>query len=257
MARSAVVSTLAGTGVRGYQDGEGNAAKFRRPWGVAVDEDGNVIVADTYNSRIRKISPQGLVSTLAGTGVRGHRDGEGAAAQFKSPSGVAVDREGNVFVADYDNHRIRKISPQGLVSTLAGTGVAGHRDGEGIAAQFNCPRGVAVDGEGNVIVADFVNKCIRRISPQGLVSTLAGTGVEGHRNGEGTAAQFNEPSGVAVDGEGNVIVADYINNRIRRISPQGLVSTLAGTGGRGYQDGEGTAAQFAGPWGVAVDGDGN
>eukprot|EP00959_Pyramimonas_sp_CCMP1952_P144047 3015586-Pyramimonas_sp.AAC.1 len=148
MAISAVVSTLAGTGVPGYQDGEGNAAKFAGPQGVAVDGDGNVIVAEFYNNRIRKISPQGLVSTLAGTGERGHRDGVGNAAKFKNPSGVAVDWEGNIFVAEYGNDRIRKISSQGVVSTLAGSGVQGFRDSIA-GAQFNNPWGVAVDREGN------------------------------------------------------------------------------------------------------------
>eukprot|EP00976_Prorocentrum_cordatum_P086915 1186699-Prorocentrum_minimum.AAC.2 len=203
MANSAVVSTLGGTGEEGYRDGEGNAAQFYNPYGVAVDGDGN-----------------GLVSTLAGTGKKGHRDGEGTVAQFRSPRGVAVVHGDNsVIVADMDNNRIRKISPQGLVSTLAGTGARGHRDGEGTAvAQFNGPVGVEVDGEGNIIVADLSNNRIRKISPQGLVSTLAGTGEEGRRDGEGTTAQFNFPNDVAVDREGNVIVADTLNHRIRKIS---------------------------------------
>jgi DNA-binding beta-propeller fold protein YncE len=222
-----------------------------------VDGDGNVIVGDTGNRRIRKITPQGLVSTLAGTGEKGHQDGEGTVARFNTPCGVAVDGDGNVIVGDTRNHRIRKITPQGHVSTLAGTGEMGHEDGEGTVARFNMPCGVSVDGDGNVIVADRDNHRIRKITPLGLVSTLAGNGEEGHQDGEGTVAQFDFPQGVAVDGEGNVIVADRDNHRIQKITPHGHVSTLAGTGEVGHQDGEGTVAQFDDPCGVAVDGGGN
>jgi hypothetical protein len=223
-----------------------------------VDGVGNVIVADTHNHRIRMITPQGYVSTLAGTGERGHLDEEGTVAQFAYPGGVAVDGDGNVIVADQDNHRIRKITPQGHVSTLAGTGVRGHRDGKGTAAQFYQPNGVAVDGDGNVIVADTSNYLIRKITPQGHVLTLAGTGARGHRDGEGTVAQFDQPWGIAVDGDGNVIVADKCNHRIRKITPQGHVSTLAGTDVRGHRDGDPVdSPQLNGPTGVAVDQNGN
>eukprot|EP00959_Pyramimonas_sp_CCMP1952_P004120 86475-Pyramimonas_sp.AAC.1 len=243
MAKSVVVWTLSGTGEWGHRDGEGNAAQFAGPWGVAVDGGGNDIAAGSG------VHPGGY--------WQGHRDGEGNTAQFNYPCGVAVDREGNVFVADLGNDRIRKISPQGVVSTLAGTGVAGFRDSIA-SAQFNRPWGVAVDWEGNVFVGDSNNHCIRKISPQGLVSTLAGTGVAAHRDGEGNAgAQFNHPYGVAVDWEGNVIVADTSNLRIRKISTQGIVSTLSGTGKKGFRDGEGNAARFNRPFGVAVDGGGN
>eukprot|EP00959_Pyramimonas_sp_CCMP1952_P431436 9035876-Pyramimonas_sp.AAC.1 len=157
-----------------------------------------------------------IVSTLAGTGAsEGYRDGtlNDTDIKFTQPCGVVVDRAGNVIVADRNNHRIRKISPQGLVSTIAGTGESGYRDGAGTArARFHRPNGVAVDRDGNVIVADMNNHCIRMISPQGLVSTLAGTGVEGHRDGAGAAAQFNTPIGVTVDRGGNVIVADVDNH---------------------------------------------
>jgi len=146
------VSVVAGTRISGHQDGEGNVAKFNQPFGVAVDKDGNIIVADAQNNRIRKITPQAQVSTLAGTGKQGYRDGEGTVAQFYLPCGVAVDGDGNVIVGDTMNNCIRKITPQGHVSTLAGTGERGHQDGEANAAQFYRPQGVAVDGGGNVIV---------------------------------------------------------------------------------------------------------
>jgi sugar lactone lactonase YvrE len=256
------VSTLAGTGVRGIGDGEGTVAMFNKPKGVAVDEDGNVIVADTDNHLIRKITTQGQVSTLAGTGEKGFRDGVGTVAQFDSPSGVAVDGDVNVVVTDTDNNRIRKITPDGQVSTLAGSGygptAVGHQDGEGTAALFNYPFGVAVDEGGNIIVADKGNHCIRLITPQGHVSTLAGTGEEGCQNGEGTVAQFYFPTGVAVDGGGNIIVADEGNDCIRLITSQGQVSTLAGTCQGDHEDEDATSdILFRQPSGVAVDGDGN
>jgi DNA-binding beta-propeller fold protein YncE len=253
------VSTLAGTGKEGHRDGEGNVSKFSHPNGVAVDGDGNLIVADEYNHCIRKVTPQGQVSTLAGTaGEKGYRNGEGAVAQFHYPCGVAVDGDGNIIVADEYNDRIRKITPQGHVSTLAGTGGVSHRDGEGTVAQFNKPNGVAVDGNGNIIVADSFNNCIRKITQQGHVSTLAGTSFRGHRDGEGTGAHFNWPTGVAVDRDGTVIVTDRDNHCIRKITPQGQVSTLAGTGEKGHEDGDRVSlAQFNQPVGVAVDENGN
>eukprot|EP00959_Pyramimonas_sp_CCMP1952_P287706 6016755-Pyramimonas_sp.AAC.1 len=155
-----MVSTLAGTGNAGYQDGDGTAAQFNGPGGVAVDRDGNVIVADLQNDCIRTISPHGLVSTLAGTGEEGYRDGDSTDAQFNGPCEVAVDGAGNVIVAELGNF-IRKISPQGVVSTLAGNGKSGYRDGYSAAAQFNGPYGIAVDGHDNIIMSDKNNHCIR------------------------------------------------------------------------------------------------
>jgi DNA-binding beta-propeller fold protein YncE len=223
-----------------------------------VDGDGNIILADNFNHRIRKITPQGHVSTLAGTGKEGDRDGEGTIAQFKCSCEVAVDGDGNIIVADCYNDRIRKITPQGHVSTLAGTGQQGYGDLEGIVAQFNGPCGIAVDGDGNIIVVDNINCCIRKITPQSHVSTLAGTGEEGQQDREGTVAQFFQPCGLAMDRDGNVVVADAENHHIRKITPQGHVSTLAGKGDSwGHEDGEGKFAVFNGPSGVAVDENGN
>ena len=251
------VTTLAGSGAYGYADGTGTSAQFSYPSGVAVDGAGNVYVGDTYNQRIRKISPLGVVSTLAGSGTPGYADGPGTSAQFADPFGVAVDGAGNVYVADTDNQRIRKISPLGVVTTLVGSGTPGYADGTGTSAQFNRPRGVAVDGAGNVYVGDTYNHRIRKISPTGVVSTLAGSGTLGYADGPGTSAQFKYPYSVAVDGIGNVYVADPYDHRIRKISPTGVVSTLAGSGTLGYADGAGAAAQFSYPFGVAVDGAGN
>ena len=211
------VSTLAGTGTQGYQDGDDTEAKFDQPTGVAVDAKGIVYVADFSNNRIRKITSGGEVDTLAGTGTAGSKDGAGTSAQFNEPTGVALDAEGNVYVADFSNNRIRKITSGGEVDTLAGTGTAGSADGDDTAAQFYTPTGVAVDSSGNVYVADSDNHLIRKITPEGVVSTLAGSGTEGSKDGAGTSAQFNYPTDVAVDSSGNVYVADYSNHLIRKI----------------------------------------
>jgi prepilin-type N-terminal cleavage/methylation domain-containing protein len=251
-----VVSTLAGSGTAGFSDGTGTAAQFNRPYGVAVDSSGTVYVADNGNQSIRKITPAGVVSTLAGSGTAGFSDGTGTAAQFDTPLGVAVDASGTVYVADGNNRRIRKISPAGVVSTLAGSGTLGFSDGTGTAAQFYIPYGVAVDASGTVYVADTFNYRIRKISPAGVVSTLAGSGTSGSSDGTGAAAQFYYPGSVAVDNSGTVYVADIGNNRIRKISPAGVVSTLAGST-PGVADGTGTAAQFYAPTGVAVDSSGS
>ncbi len=248
-----VVSTLAGS-TYGYFDGIGAAAQFYGPRGVAVDAAGNVYVADSGNNRIRKITAAGEVTTLAGQSTAGTTDATGIAAQFNTPRGVAVDVVGNVYVADTGNHRIRKITPVGAVSTLAGS-TGGYLDATGTAAQFNLPAGVAVDTAGNVYVADTENHRIRKITAAGVVTTLAG-GLPGTTDATGTAAQFNTPTGVAVDTAGNLYVADYINHRIRKITPAGVVSTLAGST-LGYLDGIGAAAQLYGPLGVAVDAAGN
>ena len=243
-----VVTTLAGS-VAGSADGTGSAAQFNNPRGVAVDAAGTVYVGDTANYSIRKITPAGVVTTMAG-GTLGTADGTGSAAQFNIPSGVVVDSSGTVFVADAGNHRIRKITPAGVVTTLAGS-VAGSADGTGSAAQFYYPRYVAVDSAGMVYVADTSNQRIRKITPAGVVTTFAGSS-QGYADGTGTAAQFNAPGGVAIDTSGTVYAADLNNQRIRKITPAGVVTTLAGST-QGYADGTGTAAKFWTPYGVAVD----
>jgi hypothetical protein len=255
-AQAATVTTLAGAGPAGSADGVGTVASFYGPRGVAVDAVGNVYVVDPGNGKIRKINAAGQVTTLAGSGLVGSADGIGTAASFFGPSGVAVDAAGIVYVADATNHKIRKISAAGVVTTLAGSGSAGSADGTGSAASFSEPKGVAVDAAGNVYVADTGSHTIRKISSAGEVTTLAGSSASGSIDGTGTAASFYLPSGVAVDIAGNVVVADYGNNMIRKISAAGVVTTLAG-GVRGSTDGTGTAASFAGPWGVAVDAVGN
>jgi len=200
-----------------------------------------------------------VVSTLAGRGTGGFANGAGTWARFNYPTGVAVDSAGNVYVGDEGNHRIRKITAAKVlvVSTIAGSATAGFRDGTGTSARFHTPHGMAVDSSGNVYVADDDNHRIRKITAAGVVSTLAGSGTGGHRDGTGTAAQFNRPYGVALDTSGNVYVADSHNHRIRKITAAGEVSTIAGSGTGGHRDGTGTSAQFNNPRGVAVDTSGN
>jgi sugar lactone lactonase YvrE len=251
------MEVLAGSGRGGFADGAGAAAQFDGPVGIAKDGEGNIIIADYRNHRVRKITPDGTVSTLAGSGNEGFADGAGAAAQLHYPRGVAVDGKGSIIIADSGNHRVRKVTPDGTVSTLAGSGSAGFADGAGAAAQFYCPFGVAVDGEGSIIIADWGNHRVRKLTPDGTVSTLAGSGRAGFADGAGAAAQFNHPYGVAVDGKGNMIIMDSNNHRVRKVTPDGTVSTLAGSGSSGFADGAGAAAQFNDPRGVAVDGEGS
>lgn len=223
---AAQLRLTAGEGILGGRDGAAGQARFADPYGVAVDAAGVLYVADAGdNNRIRRIGPDGVVGTLAGS-TEGFADGAGAAAQFHTPSGLALDRAGNLYVADTGNHAIRKISPQGVVTTLAGTGVAGFRDGAGTQAQFNGPIGVAVDAMGRVYVADTYNDRIRVIHTNGQVNTLAGGERPGYQDGAGAEARFDTPTALVVDEAGVVWVADTRNDVIRRIDAGGVVSTL-------------------------------
>jgi hypothetical protein len=254
-----VVSTFAGSSATGGADGDASVASFNRPRSVAVDANGTVYVADQDNHKIRKISAAGVVSTLAGSGLRGSADDTGTAASFAFPYGIAVDASGNVYVGDQSNHKIRKITPDGVVSTLAGSGANGGADGNGTAASFSNPAGVAVDRDGNVYVVEIGHR-VRRITAAGEVSTVAGTGTagsaDGSADGTGTAASFNQPQGIAIGRDGSLYVADSSNRKIRKITPDGVVSTLAGTGVAGSADGNVADAQFNNPQGLALDASG-
>ncbi|MCS3847293.1 sugar lactone lactonase YvrE [Xanthomonas campestris] len=225
---SAQLQWVAGNGVRGGQDGRAADAQFADPYGLAIDAHGALYIADGGdNNRIRAMLPNGNVQTLA-RGREGFADGIGAAAAFNTPSGIAFDMAGNLYIADTGNHAIRKRTPQGVVTTLAGDGSAGFRDGAAAQARFNGPIGVAVDAQGRVYVADTYNDRIRVIAPDGQVSTLAGGALPGMADGVGDQARFDTPTDLKVDAHGVVWVADMRNDAIRRIAPDGSVSTLIG-----------------------------
>jgi streptogramin lyase len=260
-----VVMTFAGKpDVRGNADGVGPAARFIYPIGIATDSAANVFVADKVSNTIRKIAPTGEVTTLAGAaGIAGHADGTGGNASFFGPTGVATDSKGNVYVADSSNNIIRKVTPTGAVTTIAGlAGESGENDGIGRAARFTTPYSIATDSAGNLIVAEMSRNILRKITSEGEVTTLAGrAGETGHADGIGTNATFYYPHGVATDKAGNVYVADSSNNTIRKVTPTGVVTTIAGIASPGENssefDGLGAAATFSNPMAVATDSAGN
>jgi sugar lactone lactonase YvrE len=259
---SGTVTTFAGSaGNFGTNNGTGSSAQFYQPQGIAVDSAGNVYVGDTGNQTIRKITSGGVVTTLAGSpGNYGSGDGSGTSARFWVPQGLALDNANNLYVADSFNNTIRKVTSSGVVTTLAGTaGSFGTADGTGAAARFWLPQSTAVDGSGNLYVADSANGTIRKItSGAAVVTTLAGSASTGNTDDTGSAARFDWPSGAAIDNSGTSYVADTGNSTIRTITPAGVVSTLAGSAGNsGSTDATGSNARFYAPQGVAVDTSGN
>ena len=250
-----VVTTFAGNGTAGYLDGAIAGAEFNTPVGLAVDASGNIYISDTFNNRIRKITTDGTVTTIAGDGTAGYVDGPAASAEFYAPEGLAVDAQGDIFVADYGNNVIREITAAGTVSTYAGNGNAAFVDGAASkVAAFNGPAGVALDKNGNLFVADRNNNMIRKISAAGGVSLYAGVLRSGYTNitidsAIGSWGAFHHPNGIAVDATGNVYVADLDNNAIRQITPAGVLSTIAG--------GPGQTALVGYPSALCVDATGN
>ncbi len=245
------VSTFAGSTTAGYADGQGTAATFDLPGGLAIDSAGNLYVADQAYSLIRKITPSGNVTTIAGWGY-GYADGNGKNARFADPWDVAVDPNGNLYVADTYNEVIRKIDTSGNVTTFAGiAGTAGYVDGPAASAEFNYPAGVAVAADGSIYVADQDNNRIRKIDTSGNVTTFAGSGAKSTVDGVGTAASFASPHSISIDAAGNMYVGDEYSHRVRKITPSGVVATLAGTT-EGYLDGPSTIAQFDHPLGVVA-----
>ncbi len=218
-----MVTTLAGsnTATAGYANGIGSNALFSGTWGIAVDVSGNVFVAEQAGQRIRKVSPTGVVSTVAGTGTSGSVDGTGTSASFAGPREIAIDLSGNLYVATGEGCRIRKVSPSGVVSTFAGGALTSSIDGTGTQAGFASLRGVAVTPTGTVFVGEYGANRIRKITPTGQVTLLAGGTTSGYANGMGSNALFNSPEQVSVDVFGNVYVADLSNYRIRKITPAG------------------------------------
>lgn len=250
-----VVTTIAGS-VPGFVDGTGTSALFQTVTGICIDSSNNLYVTDSGNHVVRKITPTGVVTTLAGNGTVGFADGLGTNASFNCPYATAVDSSGNVYVADSDNHAIRKITPAGLVSTIAGNGTAGATDGLGSNATFYRPRGIALDSSGNLYIADRTNSLIRKITPEGMVSTIAGNGVATFADGTGTNASFNYPISVMLDRFGNIYVGDNANHRVRKIDTNRVVTTLAGSGVGSFADGTGNSAGFNQPLGMAMDSSG-
>lgn len=279
--RGISVSTLAGSGKTGplgggYVDGSAYTAQFHEPIGITIDRQGNLYVSDWVNHRIRKITPQGEVLTVAGGGEAGPNgglaDGPGAEARFWGPEGIAVDARGNIFVADTLNNRIRQIDPGGRVSTVAGSG-PGTRygydgalvDGPAETARFNDPSDVVVDSHGALFVTDRLNHVIRKITPDGCVSTFAGSGQPGSLDGIGKSATLELPNRIAIDKQDNLYITEgrgldlgeyTYGFRVRKITPDGRVTTLAGNGEPGYRDGPGKDAQFILPIGIDVDNNG-
>ena len=238
---------------------------LHHPVGVAVDSAGNLFIADSQNSRIRKVAPTGVITTVAGRERWGYRGDGGLAvhARLDSPSGVTVDSAGNLFIADEGNNRIRKVDPAGVITTVAGTGARGYGGdgGPAVNAKLASPDGVATDGAGNLFIADEGNFRIRKVNSAGVITTVAGTGEQGFGKDGGPAVQTPlwDPVGVAVDSAGNLFIADRARNRIRKVDSAGVITTVAGTGARGYGGDGGPAvrAQIDGPRGVATDRAGN
>ena len=257
------VSTVAGApgeGVAGV-NGFDNVSFIYAPMGIVVDSCGSLFITDS-NHTIRKIyirkgSPTvTLATTFAGTGVPGFIDTSGQIVpQFSSPQGLAIDTDNNLYVADMDNHAIRKITPLGVVTTIAGNGYSGHYDGIGRSAMFNTPTALVLDSRGNIFVADRNNSLIRKIAPDGTVTTVAGTvGSTGSTDALGTRAKFRNPSGLAIDSGGNLYVADTDNNLIRRVAPNGAVTTIAGkVGPVFFTNGVGSCGRFNSPTSIAID----
>jgi sugar lactone lactonase YvrE len=227
-ATTATVSTFAGSGTGGLLNGLGAAAQLNNPQGICFDAQGNMYVADSFNSVIRKITPTGTVSTYAGTGASGYTDGPAASAQFYAPKGVAADALGNIYVADMGNNMIRKISISGIVSTLAGRYTPGYVDATGTSAAFKSPADVAVDASGNVYVADKGNNIIRAITATGVVTTLAGNTAQGEVDATGTAAYFNAPNSISIDASGVLYVVDANNFSLRKVTTAGVVTSILG-----------------------------
>jgi sugar lactone lactonase YvrE len=266
---SGAVTRIAGAGGCCFSGDNGPAlsAQLNSPFGVAVDASGNVYVADSYNQRVRKVDTAGVITTVAGNGACCAYSGDGGAAtsaQLNHPTGLAVDGAGNLYIADSDNQRIRKVSAAGTITTVAGNGSYGYLGDGGAAtsAEFRDPFGVAVDAAGNLYIADSESQRIRKVDTSGNITTVAGNGVCCGYSGDGGAAasaQIYYPTGVAVDAAGNLYIAEYNNQRIRKVSAAGTIATVAGNGGWGYS-GDGaaaTSAQLRNPSGVAVDASGN
>jgi sugar lactone lactonase YvrE len=264
-----IIITICGTGIAGY-NGDGISAtnaEINYPSRIALDKNGNIYVCDDHNFRIRMVDTSGIIYTIAGTGISGYNGDNIAStlAQITGSDGIAVDDNGNVYIGDISNHRIRKISPAigGIITTIAGTGTIGYSGDGGPAtlAQLYQPFGIALDKIGNLYEAEYGNYCVRKINTAGIISTIAGNGTRGS-SGDGLAAtlgQFDWPSGISVDGFGNIYIADVSNNKIRKVDNSGIITTIAGNGSGGFSGDGGLAidAELASPDDVYPDKNGN
>jgi hypothetical protein len=228
-------------------------AVLTSPTGLAFNSAGDLFVARFSTHLISRITPAGVVTTFAGTGSVGGTDGTGTEASFNQPTGLAFNSAGDMFVTERDGHRIRRITPAGVVTTFAGTGSVGGTDGTGTEASFNQPTGLAFNSAGDLFVAEQSGHRIRRITPAGVVTTFAGTGSLGGTDGTGTAASFNQPNGLAFNAAGDLFVAERTGHRIRRITPAGVVTTIAGNGTAGAATGPATGPVNQRPVGIALD----
>jgi gliding motility-associated-like protein len=251
------ISLFAGDGTIGATDGPGTNASFHYPSSLISDESGNLYLPDYDNNKIRKITPEGIVNTFAGNGTQGSANGPAASASFYQPTSIAFDKQGNMIVCDFGNSLIRKISPQGMVSTLAGDLLEGYKDGPGSSALFGGPTGISIDKFDNIFVADKSNNRIRKVTPEGTVTTFAGNGNKASIDGTGTSASFDLPQTLTFDHDGNMFVTDYTGNKIRKVTPQGVVTTLAGNGIEESIDGVGINASFKRPINIMADDYGN
>ena len=265
--RQSIITTIAGNGIASGSGDGGLAtqATLNTPASIAIDATGNVYVADAFNHRVRRITPDGVITAFAGTGQAGF-DGDGAHAidaQLRSPLGVAVDNSGTLYIADTYNHRIRKVTSDGIISTIAGTGESGFGGdgGPGTAAMLSYPTGIAVTEDGTLYIADTRNHRVRRLAADGTLTTVAGTGAAGYNGDGGPAAlaRLNSPRDVAVSRDGTLYIVDRENRRIRRVDADGSITTIAGTGSSGFNGdrGEATQATLRAPYGIAVDAQGN
>ncbi|MCQ6956983.1 hypothetical protein [Mucilaginibacter aquariorum] len=253
-----IVSTVAGSGVFGYCDGPALKAQFSSMGALVVTNDGIIYMCDGVYNKIRKIE-NGMVTTFAGStagspdGTRGDVDGVGQQARFFTPTGMALAPDGSLYVADANNHKIKKITPAGVVTTIAGS-TEGSADGPALLAKFVHPYAIVVLEDGTIVVVDSSDHKIRKISPAGVVSTFAG-GAEGYADGLGESAKFSSPSGIALAPNGTLYISDNGNQRIRKVSPSGLVTTISGGALSGFQDGPILQARFSYPEGLLYSND--
>ena len=248
------VSIIAG-GEKGFADGVGANAKFSQPAGIDIDASGNLYVADWANYKVRKVTPDGTVTTFPGR-IPSWADPSGPNTDFDIPGDVAIDASGNLFVAEERGNAISKIAPNGTVTLVAGGGASGTADGTGTGAQFYWPMSIEVDETGNLIVADAQNNRIRKVISSGVVTTLAGS-VPAYLDGPGTTAKFNMPTSVIKDLQGNFLITDYFNYRVRKMTPDGVVTTFAGNGQQGATDGDLLTANIYWPTDITINSKGN